>query len=592
MTATLTELERHVARIERDFASWRRDAAQRPIRKSPPGAMMGKMEFAVVREIGTGTEPFIMVQRLRQISVEPWWAWASDTYEKVGCYSDLPSAEYGLFVSTLSGAWVPNATCCKMIPLVRCELSWVALPWTAPETIDINDLQEVARTDCYPPVGGGSPGVTAPFDGGNGNGGLTPADLDDLVDVTISGDQANDEILGWDLASEQWVNQTKAELGIATTSHAATHMPGGSDILQVSATSRILGRSAAGAGDVQEMGPIVVRSILNVEDGAEVNVVDSVFGRTGAVVAAANDYTWAQVDKTTSSLADLATRAITDLSDVASKTGTGTKAVFSDSPVFTTQITTPQIYSNSDILIDAYNFSGDRTLQIYNSSAGQCNVTIDGTLAVAQAVTVPTLNVTANVGTNAIVLDSDGTYSTIIQSQTVIRDVIITLPAADTEVAGLGIVNDWPAHQVFSFTPGSISVAQRIQHQGDVDTYVEFTSDAVAVYAGGVLMLSLNEVFMASRIIVNDGGADVDFTVEGDTSQYLLQCDAGNDNVTINAAAVSANYDLMLAGDGVLGLKETETPTADTNYGKLYTKNDNKLYFQDGAGTEHEIAYV
>ena len=43
---------------------------------------------------------------------------------------------------------------------------------------------------------------------------------------------------------------------------------------------------------------------------------------------------------------------------------------------------------------------------------------------------------------------------------------------------------------------------------------------------------------------------------------------------------------------GVMTIKETTTPTADTNYGKVYTKSDNKLYFQDGAGTEHEIAYV
>lgn len=35
-----------------------------------------------------------------------------------------------------------------------------------------------------------------------------------------------------------------------------------------------------------------------------------------------------------------------------------------------------------------------------------------------------------------------------------------------------------------------------------------------------------------------------------------------------------------------------DTPTATTNYGKVYTKSDNKLYFQDGAGTEHEIAFV
>jgi hypothetical protein len=41
--------------------------------------------------------------------------------------------------------------------------------------------------------------------------------------------------------------------------------------------------------------------------------VSSVFARTGAVVAAANDYTWAQVNKATSSLADIATRAQTAL---------------------------------------------------------------------------------------------------------------------------------------------------------------------------------------------------------------------------------------------------------------------------------------
>jgi hypothetical protein len=39
-------------------------------------------------------------------------------------------------------------------------------------------------------------------------------------------------------------------------------------------------------------------------------------------------------------------------------------------------------------------------------------------------------------------------------------------------------------------------------------------------------------------------------------------------------------------------MAETTTPTADANFGKIYCKSDNKLYFQDGAGTEHEIAFV
>jgi hypothetical protein len=39
-------------------------------------------------------------------------------------------------------------------------------------------------------------------------------------------------------------------------------------------------------------------------------------------------------------------------------------------------------------------------------------------------------------------------------------------------------------------------------------------------------------------------------------------------------------------------LQEITTPTATADYGKIYTKNTNVLYFQDGAGTEHQIAVV
>jgi len=41
--------------------------------------------------------------------------------------------------------------------------------------------------------------------------------------------------------------------------------------------------------------------------------------------------------------------------------------------------------------------------------------------------------------------------------------------------------------------------------------------------------------------------------------------------------------------DGVLTIKEVSTPTAKTNSGQVYTKTDNNLYFQDGAGTEQVL---
>lgn len=57
----------------------------------------------------------------------------------------------------------------------------------------------------------------------------------------------------------------------------------------------------------------------------------------------------------------------------------------------------------------------------------------------------------------------------------------------------------------------------------------------------------------------------------------------------LNGSDVST---LNITGTGILAMLETTTPTATTNYGKIYTKSDNKLYFQDGAGSEHEIAFV
>ena len=53
---------------------------------------------------------------------------------------------------------------------------------------------------------------------------------------------------------------------------------------------------------------------VDITGGGGGGSVSSVFGRTGAVVAVTNDYTFAQIDKTTSSLADLTTRSASDLS--------------------------------------------------------------------------------------------------------------------------------------------------------------------------------------------------------------------------------------------------------------------------------------
>jgi phage baseplate assembly protein gpV len=89
----------------------------------------------------------------------------------------------------------------------------------------------------------------------------------------------------------------------------------------------------------------------------------------------------------------------------------------------------------------------------------------------------------------------------------------------------------------------------------------------------------INSTYASMKLVgVNDTGSEVDY-------------------LTINNLSATFSGSLTAEGDiignsGILSLQETTTPTATTNYGKVYTKSDNKLYFQDGAGTEHEIAFV
>ena len=104
----------------------------------------------------------------------------------------------------------------------------------------------------------------------------------------------------------------------------------------------------------------------------------------------------------------------------------------------------------------------------------------------------------------------------------------------------------------------------------------------------------------ASNITTLEGGL-----VTGD--DLILKCNSINDYPVINLHGnssidvVSVNFVKFSVGlteifrigdDGYIQMLECTTPSAIPNYGALYFKADNKLYAQDGAGVEHEVAYV
>lgn len=118
------------------------------------------------------------------------------------------------------------------------------------------------------------------------------------------------------------------------------------------------------------------------------------------------------------------------------------------------------------------------------------------------------------------------------------------------------------------------------------------TGDRLNFTSGGIEFMRMVETTQ-NVLTFNEEAVDIDFRIESEVNPnaFFLQ---GNDGAVGMGAVPEANVgagNLQLEG-GSLVLKEITTPTADTNYGKIYTKTDNKLYFQDGAGVEHEIAVV
>jgi len=133
----------------------------------------------------------------------------------------------------------------------------------------------------------------------------------------------------------------------------------------------------------------------------------------------------------------------------------------------------------------------------------------------------------------------------------------------------------------------------RIELRQDGDSirgYLGIEGSAGALYTNSLTNATYLEAKANNTIYTNIQfvtGGDKDAPSNGTARMTIT--DTGE--IGIGTETPSANADLTLES-GVLNLKETTTPTADTNYGKVYTKNDNKLYFQDGAGSEHEISFV
>ena len=91
-----------------------------------------------------------------------------------------------------------------------------------------------------------------------------------------------------------------------------------------------------------------------------------------------------------------------------------------------------------------------------------------------------------------------------------------------------------------SVVTNNIYVAEDIKHTDDSDTYISFESNSQVFYSGGTRSIDLNP----GSIVLNEGGGDQDFRVEGVGKSHLLFTDAANGRVGINISNPTQTLDV------------------------------------------------
>jgi microcystin-dependent protein len=136
---------------------------------------------------------------------------------------------------------------------------------------------------------------------------------------------------------------------------------------------------------------------------------------------------------------------------------------------------------------------------------------------------------------------------------------------------------------------GTVS-APALAFDGDTNTGIwRSAADTLNVATNGVENLE----FGTTEVVFNDGGADIDFRIEGDTKANLFKVDAGADTVIIDglthpSADGTAGQSLVTNGSGVLSVASVPPPgsifwfaanAAPTGYLKANGANVNRTTY-------------
>ena len=118
-------------------------------------------------------------------------------------------------------------------------------------------------------------------------------------------------------------------------------------------------------------------------------------------------------------------------------------------------------------------------------------------------------------------------------------------------------------------------------HTGDVTGATALTIADNTVTAAKISdtdnQFLVDDTSAQKKVVINEGGADVDFRVEGDTDQNLLVCDATNERVVIGAAAPTESSKFSVVGSGSAVVASIENSDTGSGLSALVIKGPNPI---------------
>jgi hypothetical protein len=149
-----------------------------------------------------------------------------------------------------------------------------------------------------------------------------------------------------------------------------------------------------------------------------------------------------------------------------------------------------------------------------------------------------------------------------------------------------------------TLSSNTVDIGQSLRHIGDTGTLIGFTSGQIDILADSVTMITCIEA-ATDEVVINEGGADVDFRIESDTDISAFYFNGANGRIGLSDANPASAFHIEDdAGGTDMGYITMEELSGDAaapaaNRGVIYMKDSGgktALYARFPSGAVQQIA--